>query len=229
MKQETRHLTLWGQKKTLAAPDTTLPTPGNAGSITSSDVDVTSVTLSWIKATDNISSQANIQYQVYYSPLNDVDTVANMEANGVAFGGYVADIDTMVVTGLTQGTTYYFNIVAKDEAGNKVAYTMVTETTLASADVTSPVAGNTGILVLSNLTSTSVTVNWTRGTDDVTAQANLKYRVYYSSNNLQSLPSLDSKGTAVGDYEIDIDSKTVTGLSPDTKYYFNVVIYDEIW
>jgi hypothetical protein len=107
--------------------DTTAPTVAD-GTITS-DVTQTGVTLSWNKATDDTSAQSALQYLVYQldDPINypDFSTVDGIEANGTAIGDYASDITsiTMDITELAAGTTYYFNVIVKDEAGNKNCYT----------------------------------------------------------------------------------------------------------
>jgi hypothetical protein len=99
---------------TLAA-ETTPPTVTDK-TITASDVTQTGVTLSWNKASDDTSAQAALQYLVYRSSSDNLDTVSNIEANGTAVGSYTANISTKAVTGLTIGTPYYFNVIVKDEA-----------------------------------------------------------------------------------------------------------------
>lgn len=110
------------------APDTTAPTVADGAIITSGLTD-TSVTLSWNKATDNTSVQNALQYLVYRSDADNIDSVADAEANGTPVGAYTADIDIWEVNGLTSGTTYYFNVIVKDGAGNKNAYSMKEITT----------------------------------------------------------------------------------------------------
>lgn len=112
-----------------ADPDTTPPVPGNSGTITTASVAGTSLILNWTEATDDVSDQADIQYEVRKSSSNNIDSVANIEANGTIIRSYTADISSFNVTGLSPETQYYFNVIAKDEAGNKVAYTMKSETT----------------------------------------------------------------------------------------------------
>ena len=121
------------QVTTFATPDTTAPSVAD-GTISASGLTETGVTLSWNKAADNESAQAALQYLVYRSDTNDIDTAANAEANGTPAGQYAADIDTKEITGLTDGTTYYFNVIVKDEAGNKTAYTMREVTTSSDDD-----------------------------------------------------------------------------------------------
>jgi hypothetical protein len=124
-------------------PDNTAPEIED-GTITASDITETGVTLSWNKATDNESAQGALQYLVYQSGSNNIDTVENIEANGNPVGTYETDINSKEITGLSSGTTYYFNVIVKDEAGNKAAYNTV-EVTTAAAQL--PVMGGSVVIV----------------------------------------------------------------------------------
>ena len=211
-------------KLTQATADLTAPTVSN-GTLTPSGVTSSQVTLSWAKATDNVSSQANLQYLAYYSASATMDSVANIEANGTAFGSYASDIATKTVTGLSSSTTYYFNVIVKDQAGNKTAYTRVSQIT---SDVTAPTPANSGTITTTGISGTSVTLNWTKATDNITVQANLQYLAYYSTNaTLDSVANIEANGTPVGSYAADINEKQVTGLSSITTYYFNVIVKDQ--
>ncbi|MEM7184193.1 MAG: hypothetical protein AAF518_25060, partial [Spirochaetota bacterium] len=105
--------------------DSIAPVPGNSGAIaTSSTPSNSSITLAWAKASDGISSQNTLQYIVYRSTSNNIATVTDAEVNGTAINSYTTDIATATDTGLSSGTTYYYTVLVKDEAGNKAAYTM---------------------------------------------------------------------------------------------------------
>jgi len=112
--------------------DITAPVPGNGGTITASNVKMTAITLNWTKATDD-TPQASLQYLVYQSLNNDMDTVANIQAHGSPVNGmtWTADIDTINVIGLTLDTVYYFNVIVRDQAGNMSAYASVSQKSLA--------------------------------------------------------------------------------------------------
>ncbi len=208
------------------APDTVDPIPGNSGTITTASVAAASLTLNWTAGTDNITDQANLKYLVYKSTSNNIDTIANCEANDTAVGTYTANITTTDLNGLLPSTTYYFNLIVKDEAGNKSVYTTVTQAT--TADTTNPTPGNSGIITSASVSSTSLTLNWTAATDDVSTQANLEYLVYYSaSNNITSVVKCVENGTTDGVYASNITTKNITGLSSSDPYYFNVVVRDE--
>jgi len=104
-------------------PDTTAPVPGNGGTITTNSVTQNSLTLYWTSATDAVTSQTSLQYAVYRSSSNNINSVTNCESSGTIIQNYTANIDTYNVTGLSVRTTYYFNVIVKDYAGNKAVYT----------------------------------------------------------------------------------------------------------
>ncbi|WP_240422192.1 fibronectin type III domain-containing protein, partial [Paenibacillus periandrae] len=222
VKDEAGNKTAYTTKQVVTS-DITAPAVSD-GTISTSGITATAVTLSWTKATDTVSAQGALQYQVYRSSSNNLNTVANIEANGTALGSYTADIGTYSVTGLMESTTYYLNVIVKDEAGNKAAYTMKQVVT---SDITAPAVSD-GTISTSGITDTEVTLSWTKATDNVSAPSALQYQVYRSSsNNLNTVANIEANGTAVGSYTTDIGTYSVTGLTESTTYYFNVIVKDE--
>ncbi len=202
------------------------PTAGNSGTITTSGIGLTDTTLNWTAATDDTTAQNNLNYQVYISTSNNISDVAACEANGTTVGSLTQNITTKDLTGLSQGTTYYANVVVVDNDGLKSAYTSVSLMTL--EDTTGPTAGNSGTITETGSTTTTISVSWTAATDDFTAQANLEYIVYYSSSdNISSASDCEANGTAVGGYTANMTSKEITGLEVGQNYYINVVVRDE--
>jgi uncharacterized repeat protein (TIGR02543 family) len=85
-------------------------------------------TLSWNYATDNITDAAKLKYYVYAhaSATNDLTTWEACEASDTLLNeGGTDNIATFSVTDLAPDTSYWFNVVVKDEAGNKSAYDAV--------------------------------------------------------------------------------------------------------
>lgn len=105
------------------------PTPGNSGTITASNLRSTALNLSWEKGTDNISAQPALEYRVYRSENNDIDTAANASLNGTLVQDWTPDVAGCYVKGLSADTTHYFNIIVRDERNNESAYAMTNETT----------------------------------------------------------------------------------------------------
>lgn len=110
--------------------DPTPPVPGNSGTITAASVTTTTLTLNWTAATDAITPQSALQYEICRSTSNNVTSVAQCEAATV-IQAFTANIITLPVTSLTCGTTYYFNVVVRDAALNKAAYATVSQATSA--------------------------------------------------------------------------------------------------
>ena len=97
-----------------------------------------------------------------------------------------------------------------------------------AVDSTPPVPGSSGTLTATNVASGGLTLNWTKATDNESAQSALKYYVYQStSSNIGTVGDCESNGTLLNSGgTADITSYTVTGLSAGT-YYFNVIVADE--
>lgn len=115
---------------TIDIPNNNPPTISN-GTITTSNITTSGVQLDWAKASDDITTQEDLEYHVYQSSSNNIGTVSTIESNGTPLGSYVKDSNSFNVTGLAANTTYYFNVIVKDTDGNKSAYTMQQVTTLA--------------------------------------------------------------------------------------------------
>ena len=211
---------------TTASPDISGPVPGNGGLILAS-AGANTVALSWNKASDNISLQSSLQYEVRQSGSGNIDMVSDAEGNGVIVKPYTADINTFLVTGLNPGNTYYFNVIVKDGAGNKTTYAMRSITTPTLGDTSAPVPGNSG-QITALTTTNSITVGWAKATDAISLQSAIQYEVRRSSSpNIDTIANVEANGVVVKAFTADISAFVVTGLTPGTTYYFNVVARDE--
>jgi len=93
-------------------------------------------------------------------------------------------------------------------------------------DTTAPTPGTN--ISFSGTTDTQTTVSWGAGSDDVTATAQLQYRLLRSNtSNLTSVADAESNGTEVMPYTTNTTSQTVTGLTASTTYYFAVIVRDQ--
>lgn len=117
---------------TLQTPDTTPPFVVSASSILIiSSLGSTSMTIGWNTraSTDDRTSQVALQYQLYSSLSNNIDTVAHAVANGTLVGSLLPNGNSQSVSNLAPSTTYYFNVLVQDEAGNQSAYAMTSQAT----------------------------------------------------------------------------------------------------
>jgi len=159
--------------------------PSNPTSLTASNITQTTVDLSWTASSDNVGVTG---YDVYQGASN-LGTVTGTSVQ---------------VTGLIASTAYSFSVRARDAAGNvSGASNTVNITTLAPAGDTQAPSNPTS-LVASNVTQTTVDLNWIASSDNVGVTG---YDVYQGASNI---------GTVTG------TSTQVTGLTASTAYSFSV-------
>ncbi len=204
-------------------------TPPAAGSgITFADVTENSMTVNWGVATDNITSQASLEYKmVKGNDSTAIDTVA--EADAVTGADLVLDWTantlTGAVSGLTDGVTHYFAVLVRDAAGNMALYTPAGQVT---PDVTSPAAGS-GI-TFADVTDSSMTVNWGAATDNTTSQASLEYKLVKANDSTAIDTVAEADAVTGAGLVLDWTANTVTGaissLTDGMTYYFAVLVRD---
>lgn len=186
-------------KPTTAPVDTQAPTAPT--SIVPTNLTPTSVTLSWSGATDNVGIN---RYELYKD------------------WGYVTAVwgTSYTVSGLTPGKSYLFYLKSRDAAGYSSAESVKLTVTMPYAtatptptptpvttpkpttapDTQAPTAPN--VLTALNLTSTSVTLNWSGATDNVGIN---RYELYKDWSYVTAIWGTSYK---------------VSNLTPGKKYLF---------
>lgn len=133
---------------------------------------------------------------------------------------YVNDVEKTSVTGSTYGvvsnlapsTDYYFSVAAVDKAGNETVSNKVTIRTPEAPDLSPPTAPSE--LNATGVSYNSVTLSWVPGTDDVGIR---EYRIRYGDSAVSVTDIV---------YGSDRLNYEVTGLSPETRYDFDVRAID---
>lgn len=98
-----------------------------------------------------------------------------------------------------------------------------------SVDKTAPIIGGSGLITTGDLSSSSVKLTWMAASDSFTAVGSLRYKVVYStSSSISTVADALSNGSVAKDWTTDLTTLTVTGLSPKTDYYFNVLVTDAV-
>lgn len=162
-------------------------------------------TLTWNSPTQNEDG----------SPLEDLG--GYILYFGTSSGTYTQSIDvnnvtTYQLTGLSDGTTYYFAITAYDTSGNESTYSNeLAMTTPAPADTTAPVISN---IQSSAISESSVTVSW--ATDEA-ADTQIQYGTTTSYGTSTALNSSLTTSHSQG-----LDS-----LAASTLYHYRVLSRDE--
>lgn len=185
--------------------DTEAPTFSGCTSATVKDA--SSITVTWNPAVDDTTPGDKIVYDVFAakSPGGQDFTTPTHTFTAGTLG---------VVDGLAPATTYYLVCRARDVSGNADANKSErTGTTL--ADSSPPTfAGATSV---SNITATSVDLNWAAATDDQTAVGDIIYDVFQASTTSGEVFTVPTVSSLAG-----ATSVTVPNLDPATTYFWVV-------
>ncbi len=173
--------------------DTQPPTaPTN---LTASNTTSNSTTLSWSASNDNVGVT---QYQIRRNDQN----IGTVDGNTTTYNA----------TGLNASTTYSFNVLALDAAGNISPPSntiQVTTTAGGGGGDTQPPTAPTN-LTSANTTSNATTLSWNASNDNVGVT---QYQIRRNNQNI---------GTVGG----NTTTYNATGLNSSTTYSFNVLALD---
>ncbi len=155
------------------------------------------VTINWTTAEGSNT-------QVDYGTTTSYGSSSTLDAN-------IVTSHSVTLTGLSASTLYNYRAVSRDAAGNLATSGNYTFTTTASADTTAPVISNISI---DNITSAEAVVTWN------TNEASSSQVEYGTDTNYGSFSSLDNNLATT-------HSTALTGLTPNTVYYFRVISSDQ--
>ncbi|SNR58356.1 Por secretion system C-terminal sorting domain-containing protein [Lutibacter agarilyticus] len=181
---------IWGgpvaEDRWNTVPDTETPTtPTN---LVASNITNTTVDLTWTVSTDNIGIS---KYEIFVDGTLYTTSTTNSKT----------------VTGLTKNTAYNFTVYAKDAAGNTSTVSNTKKVTTDNFIDTEKPSTITD-LISSNISSSSVDLNWTAATDNVEVTS---YEVFKDGVFLASIAP---------------NSYTAISLSSETTYNFTVYAKD---
>lgn len=169
----------------------------------------TTLTVQWPAATDNYSAQSSLRYLVCMSQSATACKGSSFTATVTLTNQF-----TYTFTGLTNLQTYYFIVRAEDQANNidandnQVSGQTVTDTTPPTF------AGLQSATVQSD---SSILLSWAAATDNVSTAGQIVYDVYRASSAGGESYVSSTYTSASG-----ATSYLVTGLTPNTTYYFVV-------
>jgi predicted phage tail protein len=175
----------------------------------------TSLALSWDAASDEVSPPDTIQYLIYMA------TSSGGENYGAPVFTTDPGVTSFTVVGLSPGTKYYFVVRAMDEKGNVDTNSVeFSATTGGSSDSQPPAFG--GLISATSTSPSTAALFWGAATDNVSSSSNMIYLVFVATTAGGEDFANPSLVTAAG-----ATSTTVSGLKPDTTYYFVVRAKDE--
>jgi phosphodiesterase/alkaline phosphatase D-like protein len=223
-------------KRTLAPPppSDTAP-PAAVTTLAAGTATTTTVTLTWTAPGDDGSSGTASRYDLRRSvaPITASNFGSATQVSGAPIPKAAGQGETLVVTGLTAATTYYFALKAADEVPNWSAISNVpSRSTIATPppDDTTPPAAVTD-LAAGIATETTIVLSWTaRGDDGATGTA-ARYDLRYSTSVITEA-SFASATVVPRVTEPKVAGQTeafaVTGLTAGTTYWFAVKTADEV-
>jgi hypothetical protein len=173
-------------------PDTTPPVISNV-QVTS--VDDSTAVVTW---TTDETSDSVVQYGTtsgsYPLSRNNTNLVTS---------------HSITLTGLTENTIHYFRVGSTDGSGNGAISNEMSFTTDPTPDTTAPIISNVQV---TSITQTAATISWTTN-----EPADSQVQFDSASRLWGSYPWGENDTSLVTSHSI-----TLTGLEPDTTYYFMV-------
>jgi predicted phage tail protein len=166
-----------------------VPTAPSALMLT--NVTATSIKLNW---TDSSTNETGFEIERSLSSAFGFSNITTTAAGAT----------TYTDTGLTESTTYYYRVRAVNSAGNS-AYTSIENATTLATVPTAPSA-----LMLTNVTATSIKLNWTDNSTNETG--------FEIERSLSSGSGFSNITTTAP----DVTTYTDIGLTESTTYYYRV-------
>ncbi|MGC8866756.1 MAG: lamin tail domain-containing protein, partial [Elusimicrobiales bacterium] len=198
-------------------------------------VDEGSILLDWIATGDDGTTGAAksylIRYATYSISSSNFDSASVYNSTLVPKSAGLSE--SLKMTGLSPGTTYYIAIKAVDKAGNKSDISNTTST-YATPDLTPPYAITDLNAVPGDFTG-QIKINWTargegtagvEGTNAATGYI-VKYATYsISSTNFDSAPTYSQSW--IPKQPGQTEEHILEGLTPEATYYIAIKSYDEV-
>lgn len=211
-------------------PDATPPDPiDDLEGIVSTE---TTILLSWTAVGDDGTTGTASAYDLRYSTatITPANWGAATQVTGEPDPQAPGETETFSVEGLDPETTYYFAIKTADDAGNWSDLSNVASaTTLTALDNTPP--GEVDDLGAIPTGEFSVELAWTAVGDDGHSGTATAYDIRYSTSTIDSgnwSSATHVTGEPPPQPAGESEVFTVTGLYPNTTYYFALKVGDEV-
>ena len=194
-----------------AVTATPAPTAPSAPSALTAAAANTAVTLSWTAPTSDGGAPIT-SYTI------DYDTDMNFSSSPTTVPTVTA-VTSHAISGLANGTPYYFRVAAVNSVGTGAYYPGATDAAVTATPA--PTAPSAPSALMAAAANTAVTLSWTAPTSDGGAPIT-SYTIDYDTDmNFSSSPTTVPTMTAV-------TSHAVSGLANGTPYYFRVAAVNSV-
>ena len=199
------------QKGETPAADTERPKPGHFVLGYPKAISPTAIEVKWTPATDNVTTQEKLRYQV--------KCIRHSDGKEVKTSPELTNQTEYTITGIEPETEYRIQITVWDEANNSDGYGDPIVKTPPAADTEKPKPGGYVDGYPKAISPTEIVVKWNKATDNVTKQEKLRYQVRCGlfKKLVKSSPILT-----------DETEYTITDLPySDMTYDISVKVWDE--
>jgi hypothetical protein len=180
-------------------------------------IDAQSIAVSWASATDNSTPAAQIAYDVYAATTQGGQDFTHPTQTFMASAG-ATPLTGGLVGGLDSDTAYYLVCRARDLSGNEDQNIFARVATTAIDSSPPKFAGVSGN---QSVTATTVELFWNMpATDNETPTSEIVYVAYQATASGAEI--YGDGGAPVATSTPGAMSMTITGLTPDTTYYWVV-------
>lgn len=205
--------------------------PANVTTLAAINPTPSSVTLTWTAVGDDGTVGTATQYEIRYStaPITSANFTSATLVAGPPVPKTSGQAEVFTVSGLGQGTTYYFALKVADEVPNWSGLSNVATQTTTAADATPP----DPVIDLSATPGTApgeIVLGWTATGDDRRIGTARVYEIRYSLNpinatnfGLASLWTIPPIPLPSGSAQ----SAALTGLTPGQLYSLAMKVYDD--
>jgi len=204
--------------------------PAGIANLAVSSVMPDSAILIWTATGDDAKIGAAFSYDLRYSTssINAANWPSAIQIGNEPAPEVAGTNQTITITGLNSGTTYYFAIKTSDEAANVSAISNIASAKTLGVD--SAVPATITNLAASTITLNSINLTWTAPGDDAKIGAAFSYdlRYFTSSINESNWPAATQVANEPKPQIAETNQTiTIAGLSPGTTYYFAIKTSDE--
>ena len=182
-----------------------------AGAITEATaIAFNTLSLKWTAATDDKTATRKLRYQVLYNVKGSSEVkTSEVKENMLA----------LILTGLTEKTTYIVKVKVMDEANNATNYEAKEVTTPAAPEAADKEAPKAGAISEVTATFNILNLKWTAATDNKTVAEKLRYQVLYKVKGSSEVKTSELKENML--------ALSLTGLTEKTTYVVKVKVMDE--
>ncbi|MEK3883302.1 discoidin domain-containing protein [Paenibacillus sp. PL2-23] len=185
--------------------------------------------LSWTAPADQGSAVSYYDVRYSVSPITEQNWSQASQVAGEPVPGAPGTPESMVIGGLSAGTTYYIAVKSGDHARNVSALSNVAAVTMGSADDTIPPAAITD-LTISSVSSNTASLTWSAPGDDGYKGTAVSYDLRYSTSPIDEASwsqAVQVQGEPVPLSVGNAQGMTVEGLKPGLTYFFAIRSSDE--